>query len=537
MLQYRMTLPKSPQHPLILALLSALMLTLSWQPFGVFILCFGGFVPLFFLEEQLRQKTGQFYLYIFIALLLWNTGTTFWIWNASPEGSIAAFLINSIMMSLPFMVLHVFKKRTSSKKADWLFIYAWLAFEYLHLNWDISWPWLTLGNVFSTAPDMVQWYEYTGALGGSFWILFVNQRIFRYIKKMPAHNRPINFSKAFNLIFFLLFAPAFLSWYVLQQYVSTGKPVHVMVVQPNIDPYKDKFKGMTPEQQTEKILGLAMQQMDSSVELVCFPETALQGGLDETQLRFRSSIMMVQQFKQKYPNLHILSGADTYRFYEPGEKKSETARRYNDEYFYDSYNTALFFDKKDSIDIYHKCKLVPGVEKMPYPKLFGFLEKLAIGLGGTSGSLGQDSMAKVFDIGRNNKIAPVICYESVYGEYVGEYINKGAGLICVITNDGWWGNTPGYQQHFDYARLRAIEMRRYIARSANTGISGFIDDKGYVMSKSKWWVEDALKATVYIQTQETFYARYGDYIGKIAAVLLALNMLILFRNKRELASD
>ncbi|MFN5921205.1 MAG: apolipoprotein N-acyltransferase, partial [Bacteroidota bacterium] len=130
-------------------------------------------------------------------------------------------------------------------------------------------------------------------------------------------------------------------------------------------------------------------------------------------------------------------------------------------------------------------------------------------------------------------VAPVICYESVYGEYVSEYIRKGANLICIITNDGWWGNTPGYRQHFDYAKLRAIETRRYVVRSANTGISGFIDDRGQAMQQSGWWQPAVLRQKVQLNSSLTFYVRYGDYIGTIAVVMLFLKLLAAARAPRQ----
>ncbi len=519
-------------YPIILALLSALLFTLSWQPFGLFFLAFAGFVPLFFLAEQLRDNTGKFFLYLFLSMLTRYIGNTWWIWNASEGGAIAAFVVNALLMCLPFMLMHKMQKYQTQKQSLWFLVYAWLAMEYLHTNWELAYPWLSLGNVFSSVPDVVQWYEYTGVFGGGFWILIVNRQLFLYLKRLPERSRVMNFSKGFNLAFFLLFVPLFFSFYVKSNYEQKGKPMNVLVVQPNIDPYKDKFDGMSPEEQTAKMLQLAEEKTDSTISLICFPETALLGGLDEDQFVHRPVINMVKQFLQKHPQVQILSGADTYRFFDVNDKKSETARQYNADYFYDSYNTALFFNQSDSIGIYHKSKLVPAVEAMPYPKLFGFLEKLAIDMGGTSGSLGRDSVARIFDLGRGNKIAPVICFESVFGEYVTEYVKNGAGLICIVTNDGWWDNSPGYRQHFDYARLRAIETRRYIARSANTGISGFIDDKGQVMSETKWWTEDAQKATVYFRSSTTFYTQYGDYIGWIAGLLFGMNMLQLLLRKK-----
>lgn len=527
-------LPMMKKHLeyLACAILSALLLTLSWQPFSLFPASFLGLVPMLWLERKIRlnqSRTSVFLLYVFLSLFLWNAATTYWIWNASPEGSIAAFIVNMLMMSLPLVAYHRMQYRVEEKRAEWLFIFFWLAFEYWHLSWEISWPWLTLGNVFSTVPSLVQWYEYTGQLGGSLWVLYVNVALFRYVKAFQERSRVMNFSKAFNLLFFAVFAPMFLSWYLLHNYTERNNPLRVMVVQPNIDPYKDKFEGMSPFEQTKKMLQIAEQSMDSSIQLVVFPETALVGSLNEEQLDRNESIRMVRQFIDSHPGVRVLSGADTYRFYPDDATRSETARKTSDGEYFDSYNTALLIDPSPRVQVYHKSRLVPGVEKMPYPKLFGFLEKAALELGGTSGSLGQDPEPVVFDIGHHHSVAPVICYESVYGAYVADYIRKEADLICIITNDGWWGETPGYRQHFDYARLRAVETRRYVARAANTGISGFIDAKGRVWEESSWWQEFALKATVNLNTGKTFYVEYGDYIGIIAAILSLLNLLLYWR--------
>ena len=116
-------------------------------------------------------------------------------------------------------------------------------------------------------------------------------------------------------------------------------------------------------------------------------------------------------------------------------------------------------------------------------------------------------------------IAPAICYESIYGEFMGRYVDKGASLICIITNDGWWGNTPGYKQHMSYARLRAVETRRWVARSANTGISCFIDPMGTVRDYRPWDKADALKLAIPAETVKTFYVRHGDLLSRVALII------------------
>ncbi|MFW5773350.1 MAG: apolipoprotein N-acyltransferase [Tangfeifania sp.] len=131
-----------------------------------------------------------------------------------------------------------------------------------------------------------------------------------------------------------------------------------------------------------------------------------------------------------------------------------------------------------------------------------------------------------------SKAAPVICYESVFGEYLTDYVKKGAEFIVIITNDGWWRNTPGYKQHLSFARLRAIETRRSIARSANTGISAFINQRGDLVQTTQWWSETAIKDSVKLNDKITFYVRYGDYIARVSVFVSVLLILYLFVRKK-----
>jgi apolipoprotein N-acyltransferase len=122
----------------------------------------------------------------------------------------------------------------------------------------------------------------------------------------------------------------------------------------------------------------------------------------------------------------------------------------------------------------------------------------------------------------------IICYESVFGKYVTDYVKNGANLLFIITNDGWWKNTKGYEQHFYYASLRAIETRRSVARAGNTGISAFIDLRGNVISKTEWWKEAILKGTITPESRITFYVKYGDWLLKSGTFLALIVLLIFF---------
>ena len=128
---------------------------------------------------------------------------------------------------------------------------------------------------------------------------------------------------------------------------------------------------------------------------------------------------------------------------------------------------------------------------------------------------------------RTFNISPAVCYESIYGEHLSKFNRQDADLIAVITNDGWWGNTQGYRQHMQYARLRAIESRKWVVRSANTGISCFIDPFGNIVQQLPWNQQGVLKQTVAAFVTETFYTKQGDWLSKIVAVAAAFFLLSL----------
>jgi apolipoprotein N-acyltransferase len=521
---------------LLLSVSAAVLLTLPWQPFKLLPSIFVGLVPLLLLEQKIRREQANTHLWVFvytwISLLLWNIATVWWIWNASAGGAMAAFVINSLPLVLPFLLYHR-RNQTNGKENVMYFVACWMCAEYLQFHWDLAFPWLLLGNVFSYLPQVAQWYELTGLLGGTLWVLLVNVQIFQLYQTWPLLNPMEKRKLVLNKVFLYLLTPLFLSFYLLANLPNASKQsADIIVVQPNLDPYSEKFGGIDPQVQLNGMLQLAEQKLDSSVQYLLLPETALQGGIQENWLADDVLIKQLQNFLLKYPFLTVISGMDSYRIYQEGEAKTLTARKFkNSEGYYDAYNAAVEISNNKPLEVYHKSKLVPGVEKMPYPQLFGFIEKYAINLGGTAGSLAADGEAKVFNSHKLG-LAPIICYESVFPDFTASYVRKGADILCILTNDGWWGNTPGYKQHFDFGRLRAIENRRAIARSANTGISGFIDRDGTVLAKSAWWTEDALRMKVPVYYTETFYTKHGDWIAILFLIIAAADTLTLFLAKK-----
>ena len=158
----------------------------------------------------------------------------------------------------------------------------------------------------------------------------------------------------------------------------------------------------------------------------------------------------------------------------------------------------------------------------PYPAIFRPIDDK---LGGVMGRCIGDGKASCLDFA-GTKIGCAICYESVYGEFCADYVRAGAELLTIITNDAWWGDTPGYRQHLSYASLRAIETRRWIARCANTGISAIIDPSGKVVDKTSWWESDVLQGKVGLSDERTFFVRHGDFVGRICVLMFILILLV-----------
>ena len=523
---------RNSSSALLYSLGSAVLLGLAWY-FHLGILIFFGFVPLLILEDKFQTNNKalglRFFGLVYLSFLLWNILVTWWIVYASMGGAIMAYTANALLMTAVFFIYALIKRKIHAKWALWSLIPLWLAFEYIHTLWDITWTWLSIGNVFANHHNWVQWYSFTGVSGGTAWVLAVNIFCFKLIKENKVKYLV---SKQVAYLFLAILVPILISYGIsLSAPFASKAGVEVVVVQPNIDPYNVKFN-TSYASQLENTIALMRQKLTSNTAYLALPETFITGFTDDLNEDNINDLAEVKWFRDslllKYPQLKIVTGANTYKYYSLLETPSATARKDSrNDLYYDMYNTALFITG-DSCNIYHKSKLVPGVEMMPFPGFFKLFESFAIDLGGTTGSLGTQSTRSVFkDRERNIDIAPVICYESVYGDFVATYVRNGANLIFIVTNDGWWDDTPGYKQHLQYARLRAIENRRSIVRCANTGVSCFVDEMGNLSQETKFWEPAVISQVVRPNSELTFFSKFGDILSYTSCVLSLILLLYL----------
>lgn len=544
------------QSPPLLALLGAALLWAGWpiHPAPLTLLLFVGFVPYLRLEQLLTEhgaRRGRVFATTYLFLVGWNAFTTWWVSYSTLGGGIAAVVLNAALMCLPLMAFRRTKERLGPKIGYLSLPVYWIAFEQLHLHWDITWPWLTLGNGLASVPGWVQWYEYTGFLGGSVWVWVANILVFAAWRKaamvawavrQPGFSLVNSYGRAprFWGLFWLwpvlaVALPIGLSYLLGSLYHEKGPAAEVLVIQPNVDPYEEKFPGkpryIPEEEQLTRLLARTEANLTPQTRLVLWPETTLEEAVFETTFEQVPKVQRIrQQLLARHPGLSLLTGVTSIVRYPDKAHATETARHRDDLGYYDVFNAAAFFPDATALaQFYHKSRLVPGVEKIP-PVLSSLLAN--IDLGGIVGSYGSQAERTVFKTPTAPaiKLAPIICYESIYGDFIAEYAHNGANLLGIITNDGWWSDSPGHEQHLVYGALRAIETRRDVARSANTGISGFINQHGEITHRTGWWVGAAARTTVHLNDETTFYVRFGELIGRGAqglAVLLLLAVIVL----------
>ena len=552
----------------LLVILSSLMLSMPFLvPHTGFVALFA-FVPLL-AAEQIATQSGKrnFWIYYYTCFLIWNLITTYWIYNATLPGMVAAVVLNALQMAIVFRLFRWMRKYTEGFLPYLFLIVTWLAWEHAYFNWDVSWPWLVLGNSFATSIKSVQWYEYTGTLGGSLWVLLTNTLLFRIIYRKLQGEKMFLSSISAALVAILPIVVSHIIFYTYKtpyfEPSSGSGSRQFVVLQPNIDPYTDKFSGMTQTQQNNVLLDLATEalqeksvgkKLEGESQFIIAPETFISRYplINEDYPSQHYSFNTFRGFLDKYNsisghNLNMIIGAVTDDFYYGYDKSdgngnplppTESARYLErGEVWYDRANTAIFLDSKGGYEFYHKSKLVVLVESTPYKRFFNLMSRFAIDLGGAMGSYATQPEREVFVTDDSVKIGTAICYESVYGDYYREYILKGAQVMSIITNDGWWGDTPGYRQHLSYASLRAIETRRAIARSANTGISAFINQRGEIISNTGWWKPASLVALLPLNDELTIFVRHGDIIGRLAQflfILLALMALVRGRFAKKI---
>ena len=523
---------------LFLALLSGLLLGMPWFESGLFLLVFLAWVPLLVLEEDLRHHPNSYtvFNYAFVSFLLWNILGTWWITQVQFVGAILIILANALLQALVFWLASRIRTILGISLL-FPFLFIWMGYEHLHLSWDLAWPWLNLGNALATAPKLIQWFEYTGVRGGTLWIILTNVMFLRMYFYIGKKDQVRWFLSALTTLL-LLFMPVFGSYLIYQSIEEEGETVNIALIQPNLDPYTEKFDPQNHAQHVTEFFRTADALVDGDTRYLFGPETLILEQIDERNPSESIYYRDLLTFREKYPKLNILLGVHSYQ--KLGNEGLPPGSRFNREknFYYEPFNTALFLPAGavSAPQFYHKTRLVPLFERMPFVQYLGFLGKYSLELGGYTGTYSPRQESTTFVLPDEAiSILPIVCFESIFGPYCARYLPEEKGFICMITNDGWWKNTPGYQHHFNFSPVRAIENRRDFVRVANTGISAIINAKGRVVARTPWWEKTTLKGEIHLRRGRTFFARHGDYLGRLSVVLSGF--LGIFAGRRMLKTS
>lgn len=508
---------------LLLSALSGIILTIAFPYTGsLFPLAFITFIPLLLVEHDIYlngEKARKVLLYAFITFFLYNTGSNYWLYYSKTAGVIpfAAHLINALIMTSFFMFYHWAKRNVGQKYERFsilFFVIVWVAFEYIHYNWELATPWMTIGNIFAIVPEIVQWYSITGVLGGSLWILVVNAFLYLGIRNVVFKK---NSMKSQSIIFTIgagiVVLPAVLSYWTYSTYEETIRPKEVIVTQPNTEQYVER-KTTNLKDQLDKLFDVATPLITENTEIIIGPETVIPNHypIHERAFHLDTGYLYTQLNVDKWNGPDLYMGVASYQTFNNSTR--HTIKKYkNGDGYYEVYDASILVKKGERPQFVHKAKLVLAAEKIPFSKSMPFLENFARDIRGTVGTLGSGTNPEVLRA-KGFNFAPVNCYESIYGEWVSQSVKKGAEVIFAITNDGWWGESAGYKQHNSFSRLRAIENRRYVARSSMTGISCVINQRGDIIQSLGYGVHNAFKETIQLNKKQTFYTQHGDYIGR-----------------------
>lgn len=428
--------------------------------------------------------------------------------------------------TLPVSIYFTVRKSLNSHYAVVSFPFIWITFEWLYALSEFAFPWLTIGNTQTYQIEKIQFIEITGVYGISLWILLLNILIYFLLRAaINLESRRKQFA-LFSTIVVLYVAPNFYTLTVEEKkYLATyAKSFHVGVVQPNVDPWNkwegaDTFEGRWS--QVQEYLQLIGRNINDSTDVIVLPESAI-------LLNLPSFYQQYLEFKKIIDSLNIavVSGYVKVKYYQQENAPASASAIAGTNIRYDSYNSILLVEPRiHSPQSYSKMRLVPFAERIPYAEQVPFLiEPLRWGVGISNWGKGTDSTI-FYSQKINSKFLAMVCYESIFPEFVSSFVNKGAEFLVFITNDSWWGNTSGARQHYQYAVLRAIENRRWVVRCANGGISSFIDPCGNIYDKTDMYVRAYIQHKITPLQEKTYYTQHGDWLARICASIALIFFL------------
>lgn len=518
---------------LVSPVLTGILLGVSAIPSKVWFLGFIAFIPLLVASDWTIARKRSFVLFtlqLFIALVIFYFYVYLWVLQTANLGFILGFLI--VLPYLIFISPYILLKKRGSRYSSVYFIAAWLTSELAQSYYQLGSPFFTLGNNLGASPKLIQWYEITGAAGGTLWILVVNFVLFYLAKAIIDNSKRMRVLSLQALGILLL--PMAISFIMFHTYREKGETCEVLIIHPSTDNKDVKYR-VNIYELMDIYLDIMLPQLTENTEYVVLPETAITNAGWVEDLNNNLVIDHFRERTKEYPNFKLVTGAILYeeipnvrqiKGYEriPGIRYSEKYEKW-----YYTYNAALHIENKPPVQMRVKEGLVPYQEFAPYPRLMPRLTPVGIDFQFSKRKPNQS----VFSDRDNKKTAAFICYELVYGNKFTRVSRKGAKAFFVLLNEGWYDNPKVPKQFIQLTVIRAIENRRDVAHSSNMGISAFINQKGELIAKNESRAPGFLKHTINTNHKSTIYSTLGNYLGNLGLVTNLVMILINILRKRS----
>ncbi len=538
----------SEKKKYLFAILTGAFLALSFPPSYFPLLAFIAFIPLLYVFIQPEETSHPFRL-IYLAFFIYCGGANWWIssWRAETDpylmiSGIVVWIFHPFFFFIPLAVFNSLRKKLGASTALWLFPFIWTAAEWIHSLSELSYPWLTIG--YSQIPNLtwLQFVDITGVWGASFVIALTNVIFLKLILNYKAMGKerffkdkvavPLFISLLLIIILPYIYGTVRIGKFNHNDLIKNNKHLNIGLIQPNINPWSKWQESPIGQIRIHQKIQDSLRKAVRKLDICLWSETTIL--YLGQNINFGHDFSFLQRWVDRQGTA-ILTGFADYKFYNSKSEATVSSKVWaaDSNKYYDSFNSAIILNPSDSTDelqVYHKMKLTPFAERIPHLEIFGFASSfLSWGVGISAWGIGtRQKNLLYYSRGDTVKIAPIICIESIYPGFVKNFTDLGAEILAVITNDAWYDYTTGPEQHFQIAAMRAIENKRYIARCANTGVTGFISPTGRAFFRLPQYKRLGIAATIPILHGKTIYVEYGDWLPVGCFVLIILAYLSLF---------
>jgi len=488
------------KRDLLLSLLSGILLILSFPNFDVEVLAWFALVPLFFSIEG----KGLYHSFIlgfltgvisFLGILYWIIVAVHTYGNVPLVPSAFILLLLVVYLSLYFGAFAWLTRFVQIRTGLRTLLFTpilWVALEYLRSFLLTGFPWADLGYSQYLNLPFIQMADITGPYGPSFVILLVNAALFGVLHSWSKKTFP--FKEAMIAVAILLgsLIYGYLRMEATGRHMIQNPPLKIGLVQGNID-QSIKWDESFQKETLQIYERLSFKVAEQKPDLIIWPETATPFFFQDAK-EYQPLILDIP----KRTHAFLLFGTPSYKI------QKGKVNHYNSAY--------LASPSEELVGKYDKIHLVPFGEYIPMQDLLFFIGSLGEGIGDFK------SGKEIFNFALpRGKFGVLICFEIIFPDLSRRFVKKGANFLVTLTNDAWFGRTSAPYQHFSMAVFRAVENRVFVARAANTGITGFIDPRGKILKEGGIFTEEAMSETVRLSSQKTFYTLFGDVFAWVCS--------------------